>query len=309
MNTDIFKNKKLMPPLALLCAILWALAYPFIKLGYSELGISSDDLSNKILFAGVRFLFAGIIVLLITNSKKKLNVKEIFNFKIFNWILLFALVNTSLHYLFSYVGLGYIKSSRGTILDSTGCFFLIIFSCIVFSDDKMSIPKAIGCLVGFSGILLINLEPGNALFENITFLGDGMILLNALCAAFGGLISRVVSRKIDMTVATGMSMAVGGGILCIVGIIAHPYRLWNLTLPGFFLLLALILISAISFSIYNSLLANHPISKVAIFNAFIPVFGVCFSSIILGEAFNWKYLVAGIMTTIGTYLANLETKK
>lgn len=173
----------------------------------------------------------------------------------------------------------------------------------------MSIPKAIGCLVGFSGILLINLEPGNALFENITFLGDGMILLNALCAAFGGLISRVVSRKIDMTVATGMSMAVGGGILCIVGIIAHPYRLWNLTLPGFFLLLALILISAISFSIYNSLLANHPISKVAIFNAFIPVFGVCFSSIILGEAFNWKYLVAGIMTTIGTYLANLETKK
>ena len=80
--------------------------------------------------------------------------------------------------------------------------------------------------------------------------------------------------------------------------------MWNLSVLGIVLIIALTLISAISFSVYNSLLANHPICKVAIFNAFIPVFGVVFSCIILGEAFQWKYLIAGIMATTGTYLAN-----
>lgn len=46
---------------ALTCYTLWALAFPFIKLGYQELEIY--DLGSKILFAGIRFLLAGLLVL------------------------------------------------------------------------------------------------------------------------------------------------------------------------------------------------------------------------------------------------------
>ena len=104
------------------------------------------------------------------------------------------------------------------------------------------------------------------------------------------------------------SMAIGGALLCIVGVFVRPAKVWNLSVVGIGLIIVLTLISAISSSIYNSLLANHPISKVAIFNALIPVFGVFFSCIILGEAFNWIYLVAGIMATVGTALANYNGK-
>ena len=63
---DKMKNRKWLPVLAMICSVLWALAYPLIKLGYREMGIASDDLSGKILFAGIRFLFAGVLVLIIS---------------------------------------------------------------------------------------------------------------------------------------------------------------------------------------------------------------------------------------------------
>lgn len=49
--------------------------------------------------------------------------------------------------------------------------------------------------MGFGGILLINIEPGQNFFQGISFRGDGMILLNALCGAFGGIITRIISKK------------------------------------------------------------------------------------------------------------------
>ena len=287
---NLMKNRKWLPLLALTCSVLWALAYPLIKLGYRELGIASDDLGSKILFAGIRFLVAGLLVLLLSGARHQ-NKEEIPK-NTWGWLLIYTLVNISLHYLCSYIGLGYIPSARGTIIDSMGSFILILLSCIFFSDDHMSSNKALGCILGFLGIVIMNAELGKVMFANVSFLGDGMILLNAVCAAFGGVLGRVVSRKMNMTLATGVSMTIGGGVLCMAGYCIGFKQSWNLSVVGIGIMIALTLISAISFSIYNTLLAYHPISTVAIYNAFIPIFGVVFSSLILGEQFMWKYLIA-----------------
>lgn len=170
MKNSIFSNRKTAPFWAFFCAAGWSLAYPLIKLGYAQLHIASDDLGSKIGFAGIRFLFAGILVtILAIIQKRKFKVEQK---SVVAWLLLFALVNTALHYLFSYVGLGYLPSSRSTILDSMNGFFAIILSCIIFEDDKFSKFKALGCILGFSGILLINIEPGQNFFQGISFRGD-----------------------------------------------------------------------------------------------------------------------------------------
>lgn len=148
MKNSIFSNRKTAPFWAFFCAAGWSLAYPLIKLGYANLHIASDDLGSKIGFAGIRFLVAGILVtILAIIQKRKFKVEQK---SVVAWLLLFALVNTALHYLFSYVGLGYLPSSRSTILDSLNGFFAIILSCIIFEDDKFSKTKALGCILGFS---------------------------------------------------------------------------------------------------------------------------------------------------------------
>lgn len=306
MKNSIFSNRKTAPFWAFFCAAGWSLAYPLIKLGYAQLHIASDDLGSKIGFAGIRFLFAGILVtILAIIQKRKFKVEQK---SVVAWLLLFALVNTALHYLFSYVGLGYLPSSRSTILDSMNGFFAIILSCIIFEDDKFSKFKALGCILGFGGILLINIEPGQNFFQGISFRGDGMILLNALCGAFGGIITRIISKKMDMTVATGLSMTIGGGLLCIISVIIGPASKWTINIKSIITMVGLILISAVCFGVYNQLLAYHPISKIAIFNAFIPILGVIFSSIILGEPMKVKYIIAGCMVALGVYVMNHFSK-
>lgn len=297
----LFKNEKLRPLLAILCALGWSLAYPFIKLGYGELQIDSADLGSKILFAGIRFFAAGLLVLAFSAvQKRKLSVTR----KEVPWLTLFALVNTALHYLFSYIGLSYIPSSRSTILDSMGSFFLIILSGLFLEDDTFSVKKIAGCLLGFCGILTISITPGGGLFSNISFLGDGMILLNACCAAGGGILTRFLSKKMDMMAATGYGMSAGGLMLLLVGLMVGIRQPWNLSLWGVTILFVLVLISAVCFGIYNMLLANHPISKVAIYNSLIPVFGVMFSSLLLKEPFSWQYILAAGLTAAGVYVVN-----
>lgn len=302
----IFKDSRYKSILAIFCALGWSLAYPLIKIGYQEFQIDSGDLGGKILFAGIRFLFAGILVLGFCCFKK--TRIELTKKNDFLWLMLLAVVNIALHYMFSYVGLGYNPSARSTILDSMGGFFLIILSTIIFPDDKLSASKIMGCVLGIAGIIAINIQPGAKLFENITFRGDGMILLNACCAAFGGVITRVVSKKMNMMQATGQSMTIGGALLLVIGFVIGTNNSWSLSIQGIFVLIALIMISAVCFAVYNELLAYHPISEIAIYNALIPVLGVIFAALLLKEELKWQYFIAVVLVACGVYLVNMVKK-
>lgn len=300
----LFKDNKYKSILAFICALGWSLAYPLIKIGYQQFEIDSSDLGGKILFAGVRFFFAGLFVLIFCRVKKiKLDIKKKSDI---SWLVLLAIVNTTFHYMFAYIGLGYNASARSTILDSMGGFFLIILSVIIFSDDKLSLYKLTGCVLGLVGIISINIEPGVNFFSNITFRGDGMILMNAICAAFGGIITRIVSKKMNMMKATGMSMLIGGALLLGAGFLIGRDSTWKWSILGIGVLIVLIMISAVCFAVYNELLAYHPISKIAIYNALIPVLGVIFAALLLHEELKIQYFLAIVMVACGIYFVNMK---
>lgn len=278
------------------------MAYPLIKAGYQGFRITPDDLGGKLLFAGIRFFLAGVLVAAFCRFRKiPLEAKYAADLR---WLVLLAVVNTTLHYMCSYIGLSYNPSGRSTILDSMGGFFLILLSTAIFEDDKLSAQKMIGCILGVAGIVLINIQPGGNLFGDFSFRGDGMILLNALCAAFGGIITRIVSRKMNIMAATGYSMALGGALLVLVGWMVGTKSAWALQRKSALILAALVLISAVCFAVYNELLACHPISEVAIYNALIPVLGVVFAALLLNEELKWQYFLSVAVVAAGIYLVN-----
>ena len=143
----------------------WSLAYPLIKLGYQEFQIDGRDLGGKILFAGVRFFMAGTAVTLYCHFKKiKTDITDQGDIA---WLVLLGIVNTALHYMFAYIGLGFNSSARSTILDSMGGFLLIILSTAIFADDRMTWKKALGCILGIAAIVSININPGEDFFADI----------------------------------------------------------------------------------------------------------------------------------------------
>lgn len=47
----------------LVCCALWGSAFPCIKIGYALFGIPAHDSTSQLLFAGLRFTLAGMLVI------------------------------------------------------------------------------------------------------------------------------------------------------------------------------------------------------------------------------------------------------
>jgi drug/metabolite transporter (DMT)-like permease len=284
---------------ALTAAIAWGWAFPLIKVGFSAFGITADMTGSKMLFAGIRFAVAGLIVLSVARSSGR----SFKTGKTGDWlfILAFALMNTTLHYFFFYVGMSHSEGSRAAILNSLSTFLVVLLACACFKSDRLTTRKVLGCVVGFSGILALNL--GGAESGRFTLLGDGMIILNAICGALSNLMTRGLSRRIDVFVGTGYGLTIGGILLILPGL-AFGGTLPHINMLGIVCLLLLIAISAVGFTLYNKLLSLNPVGKVAIYNSMIPVVGAVTSCLCLGETFYPKYALAGGLAAIGIYIIN-----
>ena len=297
--TSIFQRPVWVVIFALTAAIAWGWAYPLIKLGFDEFGITTEMTGSKMLFAGIRFAISGFIILTIARSaNRQFAVKAPINWL---YILIFALMNTTLHYACFYIGLSHSEGARAAILNSLGVFLLVLLACMFFKTDRLTTRKILGCAIGFAGILALNI--GGADSGNFTLLGDGMIILNALCSAVAGLMTRGLSRRVDVFVGTGYSLAIGGVLLVIPGI-AMGGTLPHITFVGIAILAGLICISTLGFALYNKLLSCNPVGKVAIFNSLIPVVGAITSCLCLHEPFYWKYIIAATLATAGIYIIN-----
>ena len=308
-KTSIFQRPIWAAIFAFTAAFLWGWAYPLIKLGFVEFNITTEMTGSKMLFAGIRFFISGIIILSVAHiANRSFKLKERAKANIL-WsclfLLAFTLLNTTLHYACFYIGLSHSQGSRAAILNSLSVFVLVILACTFFKSDKLTLRKVAGCTIGFAGILSLNLGGGDS--GAFTLLGDGMIILNALCGACAGLMTRGVGQRVDVFVGTGLSLGIGGALLVIPGLLMGG-TLPHVTFLGLLYLLMLIGISTIGFTLYNKLLTCNPIGKIAIWNSLIPVVGAVTSCLCLYEPFEWKYAAAATLTTAGIYIINKGKK-
>lgn len=302
-NTSIFQQPILAACFALIAAIAWGWAYPLIKMGMTEFAISKTMTGGKMLFAGIRFFVSGIIILVIAYfTKRKFRIRKRTDW---GFIFLYSIINTTMHYAFFYFGLSHCEGARAAILNSLSVFCVVIFACMFFKSDRMTKNKLLGCVLGFTGIMALNI--GNGIGEQFTWLGDGMIILNALCGATASLMARGFNKRIDVFVGTGYSLAFGGLMLILIGKGANGF-LPQTTPFGLLLLFLLVCISTIGFSLYNKLLSCNPVGKIAIYNSLIPVVGAITSCLCLGETFYWKYILAGVLSVSGIHIINKEKK-
>lgn len=296
---DIFRRQPWIAILALIAATGWGWAYPLIKMGFVQFGIEAGMTGSKILFAGVRFTLAGLILLAISWRRGfDLRLKD--KGSMF-FVLLYALLNTTLHYTCFYLGLSCSAGSRAAILNSLGTFLVVILACVFFKSDRMTWRKAIGCIVGFTGIAMLNI--GGFSGEQVSLAGDVLIILNTLCGASSNLMTRSLGKKVNIFVGTGYGLALGGVLLIIPGL-AMGGTLPQVTWAGCGIMTALVAISAVGFAIYNKLLSCNPMGKVAIYNSLIPVVGALTSCLCLGEPFYWKYAISGLLAATGIYIIN-----
>jgi len=293
-----YTNRRNIVLLATLCCILWGSAYPSIKIGYSLFNI--NDLGSKLVFAGYRFTIAGILVLLLEASTKK----NIFNFskKQFGQITLLGLTQTALQYIFFYVGMSYTTGVRGAIINGTGTFVSIILAHFIYKNDKLSFNKIIGCIIGFLGVVIVNLSGQSLGGTSFAFKGEGFVMIAAIIFAASAIYGKKITQTQEPSLVTGFQLFIGGVILTILGLILGG-SLKGFTIASTSLLIYMSLLSSVAFVIWTQLLKYNKVGIISVFNFLIPVFGTLLSSIFLGEdIFNIKILIALMLVCYGIFL-------
>lgn len=307
-KNDYLSRKSIVAFLALICCVLWGSAIPTIKTAYAAMGVQSSDAATQVLFAGVRFAIAGIMVILFASIREKKIILPDRN--VIKLAPILCLAQTVGQYFFFYIGVANSTGVSGAIITGIGNFILILMSCLLFRMEKMTKKKAIGCVLGFLGILIINLF-GSQVSGGFHFMGEGFLFISQFSYAFSSILIRIFSRKASPVILSGYQFTIGGVILVLIGLLMGG-NLTGMTIKAGILLIYLAMVSAVAYTLWSILLAHNPVSSVAIWGFINPLASVILSALVLGEykqAFNIGSLTALCCVCVGIYIVNMADSK
>ena len=294
--------------LACVCCILWGSAIPVIKTGYRLMEVDAADTASQIVFAGVRFTLAGLLVLIFASIREKKVL--IPDRTILKYAVPVCLAQTVGQYFFFYIGVAHTSGVKGGIITGLGNFIAILMACLIVRNERMTGRKMAGCVLGFAGVVVINLM-GKSLDMGFTLTGEGFILISQVAYGISTILINIYSKKVSPVVLSGTQFTMGGVVLILIGI-GMGGHFGNITAVGVVIIFYLAMVSAVAYTLWSVLLAWNDVSKVAIFGFVNPLCSVILSALILGEvkqAFNTGSLVALLLVCAGIYIVNCKAKQ
>lgn len=281
--------------------LLWGSLFPVVKLGFKAYDVVS--VGDILLFAGIRFTICGAIIALFSYVKDKGSFSGARTSII--PILMSGLFAIILHYAFTYIGLKYTDSSKTAILKQLGALFYVCFSALFFKDDRITARKLVGVILGFLGIIAVNISGTSLKFH----IGDALIIGASFCTVFSNVISKKVFEKVNPIASTGISQLFGGIILLIVGYILGGSVSFKLN-SDILIMVYICIASCISYCIWFTVVKKGQLSKLFIIKFAEPVFATIIGACLLGEdILKLEYIIGFILIAFGIYISSTVKKQ
>ena len=279
---------------ALLVMAIWGSLYPAIKIGYTAFNINADSIPDILMFAGIRFLISGIAVSFALRNDKINDRSDI------KYILLAGIFSIVLQYAFVYIGLSISDGSKASIIKQVGILVYVCFAFLFIRNEKFSIYKILGALIGFAGIAVMGTGGGGFEFS----VGDIMIILSSLCMVTANIIIKVKLDGVSSFTITGISQFVGGAVLIVCAfLMGAKMPVFNLRAFGVFAYICIA--SNVAYILWYHIIKKNNLSNLFIIKFAEPLFACMFSAILLGEdIFKIQYLIAFILVSSGIMLGN-----
>ena len=292
-KTSIFQNPLVLTLIALLCCALWGSATPAIKTGYMLLAV--EGVPSIMLFAGIRFFLAGIFTVIIFSiaGKKFLFPKK----QNFSRVLIVSAFQTVIQYILFYLGLSLTSGVKGAVSSGTNAFFSLLVAALIFKQEKLTAKKIIACVMGFMGIVLINLNGLQFTNDYFDILGVVLVVLSTIAYAVSSVLIKRYSSYEDPVTISGYQFMIGGAFMAIVGL-AFGGNITVSDMSGVLDLIYLALLSAVAYSLWGILLKHNPVSKVTVFTCSTPIFGTVLTILLLpseSSSVNPVYLVITLL--------------
>jgi drug/metabolite transporter (DMT)-like permease len=282
--------------LAVIASLLWASAFAGVKIGLKY--------HTPFQFAGVRFMFSGIMLILYFN-----HIRNYWKEVVRHWrfIAIIALLQTVIQYMLFYSGVDLLPASIAAMITGSSPLFVSIVAHFSIRDDRMDRMKLFSILTGVAGVAVISL--GRSHLPSgvaISLLGASLLLANNFFSGWANVLISKHGQQISPVVLSSSSLFFGGAGLILISIPLEGYGL-KAVAPEYFVSLAwLSFLSAAAFAIWYTLLQRPgvKVSELNMWKFLIPVAGAILSWILIPcETPDWVS-VSGMLVIAASLLVN-----
>jgi len=272
---------------------LWGISWSIYKLAL--------DYTPPLLFAGLRTLGGGVLLMLILLPRRRL-IRWHANWKAY---VISAILNVVLFYGLQTLGLLYMPSGLFSVLVYLQPVLVGLFAWM-WLGESMSPLKIIGLILGFAGVISVS---AGGFSGHVAVIGVVLALVTALSWALGTVYIKKANQKVDALWMVAFQCTLGGLVLTASGSATESWAAitWNAPyLIG--LIFGIIFGIALSWIIYFTLVGAGDASKVASYTFLVPLLSVFIGTLVLHEPFTWFLLLGLVLIGISIYLVNRKPR-
>jgi drug/metabolite transporter (DMT)-like permease len=275
----------------LVLGALWGSSYLFIKVAVAEVPALTLVLGRLCLGTVIMWL-----LLLVTRQPLPRDLKQWRSFAVMGFL------SGAVPWSLITWGEQYISSGLAALLQATMPLFTVMLALFLADDDRLTLWKALGVIIGFVGVIVL-LLPDLAQGLQASLLGQLAIIASSVSYAGGAIFARSKLRGSPPLVATTGQLTSGLLFMLPVTLLLGRPLEGLPSPPALAGWLALtILGTVIAYLIYYKLIEWTSATFVSTVTYIIPVYGLFLGAIVLGESLTPTILLSLILVLIGVLL-------
>jgi len=207
-----------------------------------------------------------------------------------------------------YLGLSMTNASRGILIVNFQPFVVLILANFFIPDDRISIKKTAGLVLGFAGVSIVILDHGVASAGIRT--GDLLILGTTILWGINAVYVKRIIDGFQVFHIVLYPMLFSVPLFLLEGFAWDPVMVGQIDLTVLAALLYQGLVTAgFGFVVWNYFLKIYGVVTVHSFTFIMPMSGVLLGGLILGEPITTNILVSLVLIGFGIFIVNYKLKK
>jgi len=222
-------------------------------------------------------------------------------------ILIQGLISTAMPWILITWAEKYIDSALATVLNGTVPLFTIVVAHYALHDDKMTVRRVGGLLVGFFGVLILvqkdlRVLGGGDTMARMIVLGQAAMLVSSFFYAMSNVYARAKFRGMSPVFQSFYTMLAADAVMWIVTpVVEAPFTLPSLPITWVAIAWLGVLGAGVSYLMFYRLLHQIGPTRIATVTYTIPVVGVTLGVVFLDEALTWQLIVGTLLIVSGVW--------
>lgn len=281
----------------ILLGAVWSSSFMWIKIAVNEIG-PMTLVAFRVLFG----LLFGVAVVFIQRVQLPRSLKA------WSPLLILGITNVAIPFFLISWGEQSIDSAVAAILDATVPLFTILIAHYLLHDDKMTVPKVLGLLMGFAGVIvLMSKDIGTSLGSVLGQLA--IVLASAFYAGSAVYARRTTEDTPGILRSVGPLVSSTAVMWLATFLVESPVEIPQLGITWIALLFLGIVGSGMAFILLYYLIHEIGPTRTSMVTYLFPLGGVLLGVAFLNEGLSWQVLVGGVLVILSLVVANLQPQK